>query len=338
MSQTQPRISVIMPAFNVENYIETAVASVRNQTFTDWELIIVDDCSTDRTPDIARTFANSDSRIRYIRMDAPSGSAYQPRKTAIRHAQAAIVSPLDADDRIGPTCLEGMLSQKEQTGAAIVYPSLYLDSDNGERPHIPSDRGLVGTVMAGKDAVGFTLDGWRINCNGGLIDRNLYMYIYDNFDSTYTHACADEYLTRQLLYYADKVAVSPEKYHYRTNGDSITRRKTLKLFHFLQNNILLHSFISERYGRESDTCLRMHRQLFHGIYDAMRLENRYGFRQEELRAQVRPMMAACIRLIDWELIRRHESKKYYYLLKILQNHTDIARLIVKAGDKAIGKI
>jgi len=333
MGHNQPEISVIMPAFNVETYIEAAIESVQKQTFADWELIIVDDGSTDRTAEIAESLARRDSRIRFLKMEKPSGSAYQPRKMAITHARAKIVSPLDADDRIAPTCLKGMMRMKHETGASCVYPTMYLSDSDDVAPFIPSTPEMPGTVLSGKDAIGFTLDGWRINCNGGLIDRSLYMKIYENFDSTISHACADEYLTRQLLYYADKVAISPEKYYYRINEDSITRHKSLKLFSFLINNRMLHSFISERYDRDSDTYLRLQRQLFHGIIDALRLKNKYDFDNKSYRKEVEPLISAIIGMIDWDLIRRHETRKYFYLLKFLQNHTDIAGTILKIGDK-----
>ena len=58
---TNPIVSVVMPAYNVELYVEEAVCSILNQTFRDFEFIIVDDGSTDRTPEILRTF--TDSRI-----------------------------------------------------------------------------------------------------------------------------------------------------------------------------------------------------------------------------------------------------------------------------------
>jgi len=80
-----------MPAYNAEKYIGAAIESVLNQTFSDWELIIADDCSTDSTPEIAKSYAAQDSRIRVLKTAAPSGSPYQPRKAAISVALADIV-------------------------------------------------------------------------------------------------------------------------------------------------------------------------------------------------------------------------------------------------------
>lgn len=323
-----------MPAYNAEKYIGAAIESVLNQTFSDWELIIADDCSTDSTPEIAKSYAAQDSRIRVLKTAAPSGSPYQPRKAAISVALADIVSPLDADDTIAPSNFEQMLRMREETGANIVYPVMYVsDSDGGYSQFVPAGGNIIGASMAGKEAVKYTLDGWRISCNGGLIDRRLYMEIFENSDSSISHGYSDEFLTRQLLYYADKVSFSPEKYLYRINTESVSRKKSIKLFHFLINNRLLHDFIGKRYAHDSATYLRMQRQLFHGIFDALRLKNSHDFDQKRYDEEIVPLIYQNIDLIDWSLIRPHETKKYFYLLKILSRHIGAAGMIVKVGDK-----
>ena len=62
-----PKISIVLPTFNGERYLKSSIHSILSQTFPDWELIIVDDCSTDGTADIIKRYAQSDSRIRVIR-------------------------------------------------------------------------------------------------------------------------------------------------------------------------------------------------------------------------------------------------------------------------------
>ena len=63
----RPLVSVIMPAYNAEKYIEEAIRSVLSQTYTNWKLLILDDGSTDRTAELAERFANADTRIRLLR-------------------------------------------------------------------------------------------------------------------------------------------------------------------------------------------------------------------------------------------------------------------------------
>ena len=71
-----PLFSVVMPAYNVAATLERAVKSVQAQTFTDWEIVIADDRSTDATSQIASKLAENDSRIRYFREKANSGACY----------------------------------------------------------------------------------------------------------------------------------------------------------------------------------------------------------------------------------------------------------------------
>ena len=97
---TTPIVSFVMPAYNVAQYLPTAVEAIKAQTMTDWELIIVDDCSSDNTLEIAQSYAGEDSRIRLLQTERQSGGAYIPRKIAIENAESEIIAPLDADDNI----------------------------------------------------------------------------------------------------------------------------------------------------------------------------------------------------------------------------------------------
>jgi glycosyltransferase involved in cell wall biosynthesis len=97
-----PRVTVVMPARNAGDYVEDAVASVLAQQFRDWELIVVDDGSTDQTASLARA---ADRRVNVIENPDPSGPA-GARNLAIRRARGELVALLDADDRWLPAYLE----------------------------------------------------------------------------------------------------------------------------------------------------------------------------------------------------------------------------------------
>ena len=103
-----PAVSVIMPAFNVAPYIDAAIGSVRRQTFTNLELVIVDDGSTDRTYEVARRHAEADRRIRLVKQENSGLSA--ARNTAMRHSTAPLLAILDSDDLWTPTFLEKQLA------------------------------------------------------------------------------------------------------------------------------------------------------------------------------------------------------------------------------------
>jgi glycosyltransferase involved in cell wall biosynthesis len=99
-----PAVSVIMPAYNVARYITTAIESVLTQTFSDWELLIVDDGSTDNTLEIATAYAHRDSRLVVIQQANSGISA--ARNRALANASGSLIAVLDSDDVWLPEFLE----------------------------------------------------------------------------------------------------------------------------------------------------------------------------------------------------------------------------------------
>lgn len=92
-----PVISIIVPTYNRERYIAQAISSAQKQSFKDWELIVVDDASTDKTEDVVMKIAEKDSRIRYVRQKENVGIA-KNRNTGLSEAKGAYVAMLDSDD------------------------------------------------------------------------------------------------------------------------------------------------------------------------------------------------------------------------------------------------
>lgn len=111
-------VSIIMPAYNSEKYIEEAINSVINQTYKNWELIIVDDNSIDDTRMIVKRIAEKDVRINYIKLNINSGAAVA-RNTAINNSHGKYIAFLDSDDRWYPKKLERQLSFMVQNNYAF---------------------------------------------------------------------------------------------------------------------------------------------------------------------------------------------------------------------------
>jgi glycosyltransferase involved in cell wall biosynthesis len=111
MNPPCPRVSVIIPAYNAEAFIGETIASVQAQTFTDWELVAIDDGSGDRTAEIILQRQATDSRIRLIRQ--PNQGVSAARNLGIAQSQGEILAFLDADDRWLPNKLSIHLQQFE---------------------------------------------------------------------------------------------------------------------------------------------------------------------------------------------------------------------------------
>lgn len=99
-------VSVITPCYNAESTIAQTIESVLNQTYKDWEMLIVDDSSTDRSPEIIKKYIERDKRIKYFKTDKPSGSPSLPRNIGIENASGEYIAFLDADDIWLPQKLE----------------------------------------------------------------------------------------------------------------------------------------------------------------------------------------------------------------------------------------
>jgi teichuronic acid biosynthesis glycosyltransferase TuaG len=92
-----PLVSIITPSYNSEKFIFDTIQSVQNQTYQNWEMIIVDDCSTDQTVSIIEQFVNNDSRILFFQLAINSGAGIA-RELALSKAKGNYISFLDADD------------------------------------------------------------------------------------------------------------------------------------------------------------------------------------------------------------------------------------------------
>ena len=106
-------VSVIMPAYNTEEYIEKAIQSVLEQTFSNWELLVIDDGSPDNLAEIVKKYENRDSRTRLIQQVNQGVSV--ARNLGIEEAQGKYISFLDSDDYYLATFLEKLVNRAEET-------------------------------------------------------------------------------------------------------------------------------------------------------------------------------------------------------------------------------
>ena len=102
-------VSIVMPVHNAERYLEDAIRSVISQTYKNWELLVIDDASTDSSKDIATRIAQTDNRIKVCSNPTPTGYPATPRNIAIEMAKGRYIAFLDSDDVWLPNKLEHQL-------------------------------------------------------------------------------------------------------------------------------------------------------------------------------------------------------------------------------------
>tara|TARA_B100000809_G_scaffold105703_1_gene104256 strand:+ start:56181 stop:56927 length:747 start_codon:yes stop_codon:yes gene_type:complete len=123
-------VSIITPCYNSEKYIDKTINSVLDQTYTDWEMIIVDDVSTDNSIKIIKRHQNKDIRIKYIRLANNSGAAVC-RNTAIEQANGRYIAFLDSDDLWIPGKLQKQIDFMNVNNIALSFASYKKIDEEG---------------------------------------------------------------------------------------------------------------------------------------------------------------------------------------------------------------
>lgn len=139
MNEKHKLVSIIMPSYNCGAFVEETVRSVQAQTYTNWEILFVDDCSADDTIRKVSTMREKDSRIKLFQNHGNMGAAVS-RNNALREAKGRWVAFLDSDDLWEPTKLEKQVKFMEENGYAFSYTG-YQEID--------SEGSLTGVEVSG---------------------------------------------------------------------------------------------------------------------------------------------------------------------------------------------
>lgn len=181
-----PTVSVIIPALNEERFVAATLESVRQQTYPHWEVIVVDDGSSDGTVDIVRGYSDRDDRIRLLRNSIRNGPG-APRNVGLGAASGRFVAFLDADDLWLPAKLERQVDFMSATGAALSYTQFRRVTEDqtrvGRLIDVPDQLDFVGllkntaittsTVMLDRDRTGPVQFDLGLKCD----DYTLYLKI-----------------------------------------------------------------------------------------------------------------------------------------------------------------
>lgn len=157
-------VSIITPMYNANRYIGKTIESVKAQTYENWEMLIVDDCSTDNSVDIVNLYAENDSRIKIFHNSKNSGIAIT-RNRAIVEAKGRFIAFLDSDDLWKPEKLEKQILFMVENDVSFSYTACDVIDENGK---------LTGQVRYVPEKVDYKkiLRGNDIACLTAVIDRS----------------------------------------------------------------------------------------------------------------------------------------------------------------------
>ncbi len=305
-----PRFSIVTPVYNAEKYLDELFTSIENQTFSDYEIIATDDCSTDSSLSILKRWQNKfGEKMKVLCTPYNTGGCYRPRAAAAFAARGAFIVPIDADDLVAPDFLEILNRRVNETGADLVY-AVFMRLDDGQpissaRKFLPLDDIDMDVVCPGKERVKDTLGYWHIG-TAGCYDRSLYLRGLKITDEIVgDNSFSVETLTRILLCEAKISALCEAVYYYRMAPDSVTHSFTPRRFAHLPNDLVLEQVIIDRFGEESVEAELMASQIFLHIVDAIRKLNTPGAIKDSDRNEIKTIISRVYSEIKWKRLKKH---------------------------------
>jgi glycosyltransferase involved in cell wall biosynthesis len=230
----RPLISVIMPVYNTEKYLTESIESIINQSYANWELICVDDGSTDNSWYLLQKFAERDNRIK-IFTQPHKGTASAARNKALEHSTGEFVAMLDSDDKYESDALFLIQKRIQDTNADFILFNLCFCSQNLDHTikELKGYKGDTSAIISGRTAFIESLD-WKIGGCGAIHEKVIKKFKYNE-----TGMNGDELSTRIFFLNSETVAFSEAKYLYRNYIDSTSNRFSLKKFYVLDTDLAL---------------------------------------------------------------------------------------------------
>lgn len=142
MTEKRPLVSVIIPVYNVEEYLRKCLESVLRQSYDNLEIIIIDDGSTDKSPEICDEYASRDNRMKVIHKDNAGVST--ARNTGLLHMQGRFLAFVDSDDEVYPDYIAAMVDAMQSSNTELVISNMEYIYESQHRKKVTHPRELSG--------------------------------------------------------------------------------------------------------------------------------------------------------------------------------------------------
>ncbi len=233
-------VSIFMPVYNGGNYLHKSIKSILDQSYNNFELVIVDDSSTDDSFEILKSYAAIDSRIRLFQKPN-GGSVPKSWNYVLPLLKGDYIMYMSQDDFMSEDNLEKLVKRQIQTEADCVLPDMVFYY--GNKPNYTGRFGVNGDrdiVLTNKEAVLLSLN-WRIH-GFALWRSHLFndeKFSEDSFD-------CDEYMVRKLLLKSNKIVFCEGIFYYRQDNDkAITKSFSLKNYYSIKRDLLIYNLLKE---------------------------------------------------------------------------------------------
>lgn len=211
-----PAVSIVVPAYNAAAHLEESVTALLSQTLADFEIVLVDDGSTDATGEVAARLAELHPRVRFYGLPENRGVA-RAREHAAQQSRGEFLWFIDADDRPAPNALERLVETARSTRADVVICSAQFVDEHGATRLIPAPRAAASAT--GKHAFRMLLNG---DITGHLWNKLFRRELVNAITFTPARVHSDLAMVAQLLASARRVVAIPDLlYSYLLRGGSI---------------------------------------------------------------------------------------------------------------------
>lgn len=241
----QKLISIVIPAYNAENFITETINSVIKQSYLNWELVIVNDGSKDKTLEIVKKIAETNARITII--DQPNSGVSHSRNNGLEVSKGEFICFLDADDLLNPNNLEVKANALEQNKWDAVYSSCELIDKNS----ISQNRYLFGQIPTSIDDI-LELRGNYITAPSGFLYRKSIFKSIGGYDPNLSNN-ADQELLIKILANKFKVGyISDSLWKYRMHSGNMSsnirllEKDSVYMYEKLRNQNLFKNKKTER--------------------------------------------------------------------------------------------
>lgn len=236
------KVSVFVPVFNGEKYIAETLDSLLKQTLADFEIICIDDGSSDASLSILHTYAAKDARVRVFQTPSNMGSASKVLNYALQFMRGAYLVYSSQDDVFSVDWLEKMRARAIETGADAVIPDVvfYYANDTSKNRTLAGLRGDRKVELSNREAVAYSLN-WEIPGNA-LWNANLVKkFGFEEFGIN-----SDEFSARVFFLNCNKVVFSEGSFFYRQDNElAVTKRTTYKTFDYPYTQFRLYQLLKD---------------------------------------------------------------------------------------------
>ncbi len=256
---SKPEVSIIMPAYNGEQYIAESIISVINQTYQDWELIVVDDGSADRTREVAFDLKKRESRIKYLYQK--NGGQGKARNRGMRQSQGDFIAFLDQDDLWLPDKLELQIKVANDTDADVIFSNSYIFHDGSAFDEMMAFPTVSGR-FCGKEMLDLLFIQNRIPILTALVKKTSVEQVGFINDDEIIKNCDDYDLWLRLAERGATFFGMPDKlarYRVHPNQASKNEIKSLKS----------EAAVLERHYHKVGVGEKEKRQRFHDVYQKL---------------------------------------------------------------------